>query len=129
MPPTTRSSSSRGPTQTATDEASTVPHDDTGHGTSGSAGDQVAGGVRQTAGGVSGGVQQVAGGVTAGMQQAAANLSGVVNPKRLLWFGGLAAVGALGVIEWPVVAAVGIGSYVAEQLAKDDVREQVRYQG
>lgn len=53
-----------------------------------------------------------------------------VDPKRLLWMGGLVAVGALGVIEWPVVAAVGIGSYVAEQFAKSEVRqEQQRSQG
>lgn len=45
-----------------------------------------------------------------------------VDAKRLLWVGGLVAVGVLGVIEWPVVAAVGVGSYVAEQLAKGDVR-------
>jgi hypothetical protein len=61
------------------------------------------------------------------MQQAAQNVSGVVNPKRLLWFGGLAAVGALGVIDWPVVAAIGAGTYIAEQLAKDDVRDQVQH--
>lgn len=45
-----------------------------------------------------------------------------VDPKRLLWVGGLLAVGALGVIEWPVVAAVGVGSYVAEQFAKESRR-------
>jgi hypothetical protein len=31
---------------------------------------------------------------------------------------GLVAAGALGVLEWPVAAAVGIGSYVAEVFAK-----------
>jgi hypothetical protein len=46
-----------------------------------------------------------------------------MDPKRLLWLGGLVAVGALGVLEWPVVAAVGVGSYVAEQLAKSDARQ------
>jgi hypothetical protein len=45
-----------------------------------------------------------------------------VDPKRLLWYGGLVAVGALGVIEWPVVAAVGAGTYVAEHFAKDSER-------
>jgi len=45
------------------------------------------------------------------------------DPKRLLWLGGLVAVGALGVLEWPVVAAVGVGSYVAEQFAKNDTRQ------
>lgn len=39
-------------------------------------------------------------------------------PKHLLWFGGLAAAGAIGVLEWPVVAAVGIGTYVAERFAR-----------
>ena len=43
-----------------------------------------------------------------------------VEPKRVLWWGALVAVGALGVLEWPVVAAVGVGSYVAEQFAKSD---------
>jgi len=44
------------------------------------------------------------------------------DPKRLLWLGGLVAVGALGLLEWPVVAAVGVGSYVTEQLTKSDLR-------
>lgn len=39
-------------------------------------------------------------------------------PKHLLWFGGLAAAGAIGILEWPVVAAVGVGSYVAERFAR-----------
>ena len=41
-----------------------------------------------------------------------------LEPKHLLWFGGLAVAGAIGVLEWPVVAAVGVGSYVAERFAK-----------
>ncbi|HEY6797956.1 MAG TPA: hypothetical protein VI248_25045 [Kineosporiaceae bacterium] len=45
---------------------------------------------------------------------------GQVDPKRLLWWGGLATAGALGVLEWPVVAAVGVGSYVAERFARSD---------
>ncbi|MFP5346296.1 MAG: hypothetical protein ACLGIA_04635 [Actinomycetes bacterium] len=49
-----------------------------------------------------------------------------VDPKRLLWFGGLVAVGALGVLEWPVVAAVGVGSYVAEQFAKSDRKQRTQ---
>lgn len=53
-----------------------------------------------------------------------AAVSQVADPKRLLWLGGLAAVGALGVLEWPVVAAVGVGTYVAEQLAKADPQRQ-----
>lgn len=44
------------------------------------------------------------------------------DPRRLLWWGGLAAAGVVGLVEWPVVAAVGVGSWVAEQFAKDDIR-------
>ncbi len=51
------------------------------------------------------------------------SLGGLVDPKRILWLGGLAALGVIGVLEWPVVAAVGVGSYVAERFAKDDVRQ------
>jgi len=51
------------------------------------------------------------------------SLNQIGDPKRLLWLGGLVAVGALGVLEWPVVAAVAVGSYVAEQFAKDDIRQ------
>jgi len=36
------------------------------------------------------------------------------DPKRLLWLGGLVAVGALGLL--------GVGSYVTEQLTKSDLR-------
>jgi hypothetical protein len=39
--------------------------------------------------------------------------------KRLLWFGGLAAAGTLGVLQWPVVIAVGAGTVVAERFARD----------
>jgi len=42
----------------------------------------------------------------------------VVEPKHLIWFGALAVAGAAGVIEWPVIAAVGIGSIVAERFAR-----------
>ena len=44
-------------------------------------------------------------------------------PGRLLWLGGLAAVAALGVIDWPVAAVVAAGSYVAEQRARHIDRE------
>ncbi|HXT93737.1 MAG TPA: hypothetical protein VN714_31290 [Trebonia sp.] len=43
-----------------------------------------------------------------------------VDSKRMLWYGGLAALAAIEVIEWPVAAVVGIGSYVAERLARED---------
>jgi hypothetical protein len=39
-------------------------------------------------------------------------------PKHLVWFGGLVVAGAAGILEWPVVAAVGVGSYVAERFAR-----------
>lgn len=45
---------------------------------------------------------------------------GLVEPKRVLWLGGLVGLGLVGLLEWPVVAAVGVGSYVAEQFAKSD---------
>jgi hypothetical protein len=37
---------------------------------------------------------------------------------HLLWWGGLAAVAAFGVVDWPVVALVAAGSWIAEQNAK-----------
>jgi len=37
---------------------------------------------------------------------------------RVLWWGGLAAVAAAGIVDWPVAALVGAGSWVAEQYAK-----------
>ena len=49
-------------------------------------------------------------------------LNELMEPKRLLWFGGLAAAGVVGALEWPVVAAVGIGSYVAERFAESNRR-------
>lgn len=45
-------------------------------------------------------------------------VSDAFEPKHLLWFGGLAVAGVVGVLEWPVVAAVGVGSYVAERFAR-----------
>lgn len=42
-----------------------------------------------------------------------------IEPKRLLWLGGLAALGIAGLVEWPVVAAIGVGSYVAERFARE----------
>jgi hypothetical protein len=44
------------------------------------------------------------------------------DPKRLLWWGGLAALAAVEVIEWPVAVVVAAGSYVAERMARDDIR-------
>ena len=43
-----------------------------------------------------------------------------IDSKRVLWYGGLAALATVGVLEWPVAAVVGVGSYVAERLARED---------
>ena len=47
-----------------------------------------------------------------------------LEPKRVLWLGGLAMMGVIGVLQWPVVAAVGVGSYVAERLARAEIRAE-----
>jgi len=41
---------------------------------------------------------------------------------RYLWWGGLAGAAVLGVLDWPVAAAVSIGSYVAEQRATQPIK-------
>jgi hypothetical protein len=37
---------------------------------------------------------------------------------KALWFGGLVAVAAIGVIEWPVAAVVAVGSVIMERRAR-----------
>ncbi|MGZ4619770.1 MAG: hypothetical protein ACXV3F_13925 [Frankiaceae bacterium] len=37
---------------------------------------------------------------------------------RLVWWGGLAGAAALGVLDWPVAAAVAAGTYIAERRAR-----------
>lgn len=37
---------------------------------------------------------------------------------QVLWWGGLATVAAFGMVDWPVAALVGIGTWVAEQQAR-----------
>jgi hypothetical protein len=54
------------------------------------------------------------------------DLAAVMDPKRLLWLGGLAALATIEVLEWPVAVAIGAGSYVAERFARDDVRQDLR---
>lgn len=44
-------------------------------------------------------------------------LSVLPPPKTLLFFGGLAATAVIGAIEWPVAAAIGIGSALASREA------------
>jgi hypothetical protein len=50
---------------------------------------------------------------------------GDVDPLRLLWLGGLAALVTIELIEWPVALAVGVGSVVAEHLAREDLRKDL----
>jgi hypothetical protein len=38
---------------------------------------------------------------------------------RVAWFGGLTVAGVVGALEWPVAVAVGVGSVVAERLARE----------
>ena len=40
----------------------------------------------------------------------------------VLWWGGLATVAALGVVDWPVAALIGAGTWVAEQQARESTR-------
>jgi hypothetical protein len=49
-----------------------------------------------------------------------------VEPKRLLLWGGLGVIAVAGILEWPVAVAIGAGSYVAERLARDDVKRDLR---
>ena len=48
---------------------------------------------------------------------------------RVLWWGGLAALAAFEVVEWPVAVLVGAGSWVAEQYAKADTAEHAVREG
>jgi hypothetical protein len=45
-----------------------------------------------------------------------------VEPKRMLLWGGLGVIAVAGILEWPVAIAIGAGSYVAERLARDDMK-------
>ena len=45
-------------------------------------------------------------------------------PGRVLWLGGLGAFAALGAIDWPVAIAIASGTYVAEQRAKERLRQE-----
>lgn len=38
--------------------------------------------------------------------------------RNVIWWGGLAAVAALGIVEWPVAAVVAAGTWVAGQQAR-----------
>lgn len=39
---------------------------------------------------------------------------------QLLWLGGLGAMAALGIVEWPVALIAAVGTYVVEQSAKSE---------
>ena len=43
---------------------------------------------------------------------------------RVLWWGGLAALAAIEVVDWPVAVLIGAGSWVTEQYAKASAAEQ-----
>ncbi|MGW5366588.1 hypothetical protein [Actinopolymorpha pittospori] len=51
-------------------------------------------------------------------------------PERLTWYAGLVTMGALGIIEWPVVVVISVGHLMSEdqhsRLARDfgDALEQ-----
>jgi hypothetical protein len=53
-------------------------------------------------------------------------LSVLPPPKTLLFFGGLAATAVIGAIEWPVAAAIGIGSALA---SRGEVKPEPRGDG
>jgi hypothetical protein len=44
--------------------------------------------------------------------------------KRLLWLGGLGAMATIGLLDWPVAVAVGAGSYITEQLAREQTAQR-----
>ena len=41
---------------------------------------------------------------------------------NVVWWGGLAVVAAFGVVDWPVVALIAAGTWVAEQHARESSR-------
>jgi hypothetical protein len=45
-------------------------------------------------------------------------------PGRVLWWGGLAALAAFEIVDWPVALLVGAGSWIAEQNAKAAQRQR-----
>jgi hypothetical protein len=50
------------------------------------------------------------------MGQARQTLTGQLQPSgRLLFYGGLAVGAVFGIIDWPVAAAIGIGTVIARR--------------
>jgi hypothetical protein len=43
-----------------------------------------------------------------------------ITPERVVWYGGLGALAAFGVIDWPVAAVVGAGTYMAKRMARHE---------
>lgn len=43
-------------------------------------------------------------------------------PERIMYYGGLGALAALGLIEWPVAAAIGAGTMIAQRARSRDQR-------
>lgn len=50
-----------------------------------------------------------------------------MSPTRLLWWGGLAALAAVEIIEWPVALVVGAGTMVAERMARQDTQKTTQH--
>lgn len=46
-------------------------------------------------------------------------------PGNVIWWGGLAALAAFGVVDWPVAAVVAAGTWVAQQQAKQSQQAQI----
>lgn len=61
------------------------------------------------------------------MATANSDLPETMRPSgRVLWWGGLATVAVLGIVDWPVAALVGVGTWVARRDAEQRVRESLR---
>jgi hypothetical protein len=45
-------------------------------------------------------------------------------PGRVLWFGGLGTLAVVGALDWPVAVAIAAGTWVAEQRAKERLRQE-----
>lgn len=45
-------------------------------------------------------------------------------PGRVLWLGGLGTLAVVGALDWPVAVAIAAGTWVAEQRAKERLRQE-----
>ena len=48
---------------------------------------------------------------------------GAIRGRRLLWYGGLGALAALGVLDWPVALVAGAGTLIATRSRNDSPPE------